>query len=156
MSKKTKKLLTFLLCTVLSITTIGLAVKVGKLETTKELTSVAYSTGGINVEDGTEVKNDYALRTDYLESAKFDEIIISKDAKITYQVFYFDNEKSLIGKTEALSVDLTEIPKTQNVVDVSTAVKYFRIMIIVPESEQKVTLLNKGDYVKQLTVTVKK
>lgn len=156
MSKKTKKFLTALLCVVLSVATIGLAVKVSKLQKTKELGAAAYSVGTLNVEDGKEAKSDYALRTGYQEAVKFDKIVIGKDAKITYQVFYFDADKNFIGKSEALAVDMEELPTTQTVGSDKKDVKYYRVVILVPETETKVSLLNKGDYAKQLTVTIKK
>ena len=61
MSKKTKKFLTALLCVVLSVATIGLAVKVSKLQKTKELGAAAYSIGTLNAEDGKETDRTYRI-----------------------------------------------------------------------------------------------
>lgn len=81
---------------------------------------------------------------------------MSDKAYVTYQVFYYDADKEYIGKTAVLSADLTELPKTQTVSGVLHNVKYYRVMVRIPESKDKVTLLNKGDYVKQITVTINK
>ena len=51
---------------------------------------------------------------------------------------------------------MEELPTTQTVGSDKKDVKYYRVVILVPETETKVSLLNKGDYAKQLTVTIKK
>ena len=81
---------------------------------------------------------------------------MGENAEITYRVFYYNADKDFIGKTEVLSADLTEIAKTQTVEEATENVKYFRVVIIVPEAKDDVTVFTMNDYVKQLTVTLNK
>lgn len=155
MSAKTKKMFTSLAIIGLIIAVIAIGVKVGKMEKTKELGVMSYAAGTLDT-NGKEATSDYALRTGFLEAKKFDKIVIDEKADITYQVFYYNADKELIYVTDSLNADLTEIPATKEVNSVTQKVSYYRVVIKVPESKDKVTLLNRNDYIKQLTVTVKK
>lgn len=155
MSAKTKKMFTSLAIIGLIIAVIAIGVKVGKMEKTKELGVTSYAAGTLDT-DGKEATSEYALRTGFLEAKKFDKIVIGENADITYQVFYYNADKELVYMTDSLNADLTEIPATKEVDSVTQKISYYRIVIKVPESKDKVTLLNRNDYIKQLTVTVKK
>lgn len=155
MSNKTKMTIIFVAIIALMAAVIGVGVKVSKIEKTKELGAMSYTIGTIDT-TGKEAKSDYALRTAYLEAKKFNKITIAENADITYQVFYYNADKEFIGKSNALSADMTEIPATQTVNSATENVKYYRVVILVPDTKDKVTLLNRGNYVKQLTVTVNK
>ena len=51
---------------------------------------------------------------------------------------------------------MTELPATQVVGDKTEDVKYFRVMVKIPAEKDKLTIFNKGDYIKQITVTVQR
>ena len=153
MKTKTKMTIIFVAIIALMAAVIGVGVKVSKIEKTKELGAMSYGTIDTT---GKEAKSDYALRTAHLEAKKFNKITIAENADITYQVFYYNADKEFIGKSNALSADMTEIPATQTVNSATENVKYYRVVILVPDTKDKVTLLNRGNYVKQLTVTVNK
>lgn len=135
---------------------LSVGIAVNKQTTTKELGVLSYEVGGLSETDGTEVDNDYRLRTNFKAADKFEKIEIAEDATITYSVFYYNAEKKLIGKTEDLKEDKTTLPLTQTVEDKAEEVKYFRVVIKANEEKEKITFFNKGDYTKQLTVTLSK
>lgn len=135
---------------------LSVGIAVNKQTTTKELGVLSYEVGGLSETDGTEVDNDYRLRTNFKAADKFEKIEIAEDATITYSVFYYNAEKKLIGKTEDLKEDKTTLPLTQTVEDKAEEVKYFRVVIKPNEEKEKITFFNKGDYTKQLTVTLSK
>ena len=135
---------------------LSVGIAVNKQTTTKELGVLSYEVGGLSETDGTEVDNDYRLRTNFKEADKFEKIEIIEDAAVTYSVFYYNAEKELIGKTEDLKEEKTTLPLTQTVEDKVEEVKYFRVVIKPNEEKEKITFFNKGDYVKQLTVTLSK
>lgn len=135
---------------------LSVGIAVNKQTTTKELGVLSYEVGGLSETDGTEVDNDYRLRTNFKAADKFEKIEIAEDATITYSVFYYNAEKKLIGKTEDLKEDKTNLPLTQTVEDKAEEVKYFRVVIKANEEKEKITFFNKGDYTKQLTVTLSK
>ena len=155
-SNKAKWIVTTLALIILAVTMLAIIVKVDGLTKTKELGSSAYTIGALDESDGAEVKNEYAIRTGFQESNKFNKIELTEKAFVTYQVFYYNADKEYIGKSTVLSAGLTEMPKTQTLSGVSHNVKYYRVMVKVPESKDKVTLLNKSDYAKQITVTINK
>ena len=155
-SNKAKGILTTMIFAIFAIMLVAVCFKVNGLAKMKDLGVFSYNIGAIDESDGAEVKNDYAIRTGFNDSSKFGKIELSDKAYVTYQVFYYDADKEYIGKTAVLSADLTELPKTQTVSGVLHNVKYYRVMVRIPESKDKVTLLNKGDYVKQITVTINK
>lgn len=156
LSRKTKRIISVIAILIALALGIFAAVKINKLEKTKNLGLTAYTIGGIGETDGKEASSDYALRTDYLEAAKFNKITLADKADVTYQVFYYDVEKNFVGKTDVQSAELNEISKTVTVSGASVNVKYFRVLVKIPESKDKVTLLNKNTYVKQITVTLDK
>lgn len=132
-------------------------IKIGKIEKTKELKTSAYTIGIIAEEDGTDAKNDYALRTkDYLSAAKFNNIAIKEDCGVTYQIFYYDENKAFIGKSGDLTSETTELPATQTVSETAKNVEYFRVVIKVTDNAKKLSIWNKADYVKKVTVTLNK
>ena len=153
---KAKWIVTAVALIILAVTMLAVIVKVNGLTKTKELGGSAYTIGALDESDGAEVKNEYAIRTGFQDSSKFSKIELTEKAFVTYQVFYYNADKEYIGKSTVLSAGLTEMPKTQTVSGVSHNVKYYRVMVKVPESKDKVTLLNKGDYAKQITVTINK
>lgn len=140
-----------LLCSIVGV----IAVKAANKDKSETLGSISYEIGAFDVTDGAEKADDHSLRSKFIEAKRFEKAELSADAKVTYTLYYFNADKEFIGKSEALTAITTELPATQKVGEVTENVKYFRVVITIPESEEKATLLNKGNYVKQLTVTLK-
>ena len=156
LKRRVRSILVALMALVALAVGIFAAVKVGKIEKTKDLGLTSYSVGSIAEASGAEEKSAHAIRTGFLKADKFNKITLGENAEITYRVFYYNADKDFIGKTEVQSADLTEIAKTQTVEEATENVKYFRVVIIVPEAKDDVTVFNMNDYVKQLTVTLNK
>ena len=135
-----------LLCSIVGV----IAVKAANKDKAETLGNISYEIGAFDVTDGAEKADDHSLRSKLIDAKRFESAELSADAKVTYTLFYFNADKEFIGKSEALTAKTTELPATQKV-----GVRYFRLVITIPESEEKATLLNKGNYVKQLTVTLK-
>lgn len=154
MSRKLKGILSAIGILLALALGIFAAVKIGKLEKTKELGTTAYSIGSID-EKGVEVDSDYALRTAYLDAAKFNSIKLIENPEITYKLFYYDADKKFLSSQVCVS-DKDEIAETVTVSEITKTVKYFRVVLVIPDGKEKVTLFNKGDYVKQITVTLNK
>lgn len=135
---------------------IALAVKVSKIdkqETDKELNALSYEIGTLDSTDGgKEIASDYALRTDFLEAEKFGKIEIQQNAKITYYIFYYDTDKNFLCASDEMTENLTEMPLEHPLLGVENT--YFRVVISIPTTENKVTIFNKGNYVKQLIVSM--
>lgn len=130
--------------------------KIGKIEKTKELGLTSFEIGTLNASDGKEAKSNFAFRTDYQKSAKFNKIELAEDADVTYVIYYYNADKKFIGKSNALSAATTELPATQTVDSASENVRYYRVAVLVPDTKDEVTLLNLNSYVKQITITVNK
>ena len=145
-----------LIITALLIAMVVAFVKIGKIEKTKDLILTDYSIGTLSAEDGAETKSDHAIRSKFLKADKFNKISLSEKADVTYQIYYFNADKEFIGKSAELSAETTELEATFTVDAATEKVKYFRVLIIVPEAKDEVTILNMNDYVKQITVTLNK
>lgn len=154
MSRKLKGFLSAIGILVALALGIFAAVKIGKLEKTKELGTTSFAIGSID-EKGAEIESDYALRTGFLEADKFNSIKLCDEPEITYKLFYYDADKKYLSTVVGVS-DLNEIAKTVTVNELTKTVKYFRVVLVIPEAKDKVTVFNKGDYVNQVTITLNK
>lgn len=155
MSRKLKGFLSAIGILVALALGIFAAVKIGKLEKTKELGTTSFAIGSID-EKGAEIESDYALRTGFLEADKFNSIVLAEKSEISYIVYYYDADKTFLSKTSVNLSDLNGIPEKVTANEIDTLVKYFRVVVRVPEAKDKVTVFNKGDYVKQITITLNK
>ena len=131
-------------------------VKIGKIEKTKDLGVTAFELGTLNAEDGKEAKSDFAIRSLYQKADKFNKITLAEDADVTYQIFYFNADKKFIGKSNALSAETTELADKFTVSGATENVRYYRVVVIVPDTKDEVTILNMGKYLEQITVTINK
>ncbi len=156
LKRKTRSLLLTVIIAVLLVTTVVAFVKISKIEKTKDLGVTAFEIGMLNAEDGKEAKSDFALRSSYQKADKFNKITLAEDADVTYQIFYFNADKKFIGKSNALSAETTELTKTFTVSGATENVRYYRVVVIVPDTKDEVTILNMGTYLKQITVTINK
>jgi len=114
----------------------------------KVLTAEDFQIGGINLTTGKlDSENEYALMTQNYH--KFDGAAIKfdgKDATTTYKVFFYNQDKEFIGKTDYLKVDYALTAPAETV--------YFRIML--NTDEMKATEKNIETLLAPLTVTIKK
>ena len=126
---------------------IGLWYKVDKMRGPEELSGAAYSIGLLD-ESGDYQKGDTAIYTRKAITVKGLTCTLAKDAKITYQLFFYDAKDKFISASGELSEDFdgTDIPKNAESV---------KIVITPTEDEDgKVSLVEVLGYAKQLTVTV--
>lgn len=156
LTRKLKRILMGVIVALLAVLVVVALVKIGKMEKTKELGVTSYTIGTISETDGKDAKSTNALRSDYQKAAKFNKIELAENADVTYQIFYYNADKKFIGKSAELTSETTELSKTFTVDSATENVRYYRVVIKVPSDKDDVTLLNKGEYVKQLTVTVNK
>lgn len=140
-----------LLCSIVGV----IAVKAANKDKAETLGNISYEIGAFDVTDGAEKADDHSLRSKLIDAKRFESAELSADAKVTYTLFYFNADKEFIGKSEALTANTTELPATQKVGEITENVRYFRVLISVPQDEDKVTVFNKGNFVKQLTLTLK-
>lgn len=154
--RKFKKIMLWVLIAALVTAVVVAFVKIRKIEKTKDVGTLSYTIGSLNVDDGKEIKDEHSLRSKHLSADKFNKIVIQDKPDVTYQIFYYNADKKFIGKSADLSADTTELEKTQTVETVTENVKYFRVVIKVTDTAKKVTIFNMNKYVKQVTVTLSK
>lgn len=154
--RKFKKIMLWVLIAALVTAVVVAFVKINKIEKTKDVGTLSYTIGSLNADDGKEIKDEHSFRTKHLSADKFNKIDIKDKADVTYQIFYYNEDKEFIGKSEDLSADTTELPATQTVNETTENVKYFRVVVKVTDTSKKVTVFNISKYVKQVTVTLNK
>ena len=150
LSSNIKWIITWVLVAMLTVAMIVAFVKIDKNEDTKTIgaNSLTYSVGiindsGIFVEDN---KTGIAMSSYYsVDGLTCD---LKEDAKITYSIFFYDEDKTFLESAKGLIEDFdgSEIPETA---------EYFRIMID-PTEDDEVKWYEVNGYAKQLTVTVNK
>ncbi len=143
-------ILTILLILALVGAVIGLAVKVSR-SASAELGGEAYSVGIIDAATGdVDSKKDTSIYTRKGLKADGLKCTLEKDAKITYQIFFYDKDEKFISATETLSADFDGkgIPEKAETC---------RIMITpTADEDNKVSLVEVLGYAAQLTVIVNK
>ena len=154
--QKFKKIMLWVLIAALVTAVVVAFVKISKVEKTKDVGTLSYTIGSLNADDGKEIKDEHSFRTKHLSADKFNKIDIKDKADVTYQIFYYNEDKEFIGKSEDLSADTTELPATQTVNETTENVKYFRVVVKVTDTSKKVTVFNISKYAKQVTVTLNK
>lgn len=153
---KVKRMLIGIAAMLALILGIVAVVRIGKIEKTKELGLTSFEIGALAAADGKETKSDYAIRSKMQKADKFNKITLAEGADVTYAIYYFNADKKFIGKSNALSAETTEL-ETKFTVDSATEnVRYYRVVVLVPDTKDEVTLLNMNNYLKQITVTVNK
>ena len=155
-SRKLKKIALCVVIAALVISSVVAFVKIGKIEKTKDVGVTSYSIGSLNADDGKEIKDERSLRSKILSADKFNKIDIKDKADVTYQIFYYNEDKKFIGKSEDLSADTTELPATQTVESATENVKYFRVVVKVTDTTKKVNAFTILKYLPKVTVTLNK
>lgn len=145
----------FVVLVAASLAVIGYKVK--KLEEPeRNLTVLEYEIGTISTVDGEEFDSGYALRSKMQEKDKFVKISVVDGGIVKYQVFCYNADKAFIGAGTVYENDITELPETMVLNSKIETVSYYRVLLIVPETEDMCTVTNMNGYVEQVNVTVKK
>ena len=143
-----KRILLIILSLAMAATIIGLAVTVSR-STAQKLGGEAYEIGLLTAE-GKEEKGDTAIRTRNGVAVDGLKCELEKDAKIKYQLFFYDKDGKFISASGELtaSYDGSGIPENAKTV---------KIMITPTADEDgKVSLLEVLGYADLLTVTTNK
>lgn len=128
---------------------VGLFIKLDRQTTTTTIGGEAYSIGTIDetgeyAEGDTSIYLRKAITTDGLKCE------LAKDAKIKYQIFYYDKDGKFVSASEELTADFdgTGIPETAETAKI----------VITPTADEdgKVSVVEVLGYASQLTVTVNK
>ncbi len=158
MKKNNKVTITSVVVALLLVAVIAVAIvmtntnnnlnkQIEDLKTEKTLTAEDFQVGGINEKGKLDSEEEYAIMT--MNYHKVDGVKIEfepEDTTILYKLFYYTQDKELIGKTEYLKADFAgTIP--ENAV-------YFRVMVNTDET--KATEDNKEALLAPLTITVQK
>lgn len=148
-SDKIKWIITLLVGLAIVGAIVGLFIKLDRQTTTTTIGGEAYSIGTIDetgeyAEGDTSIYLRNAITTDGLKCE------LAKDAKIKYQIFYYDKDGNFISASEELTADFdgTEIPETAETAKI----------VITPTADEdgKVSVMEVLGYASQLTVTVNK
>lgn len=137
----------FLIAIALVGAVVALFVKLDRQTTTTTLGGEAYEIGLLSAE-GKEEQGDTAIRTRQGVTVKGLKCELEKDAKIKYQLFFYDKDGKFISASEELTADYdgTGIPGNAESVKI----------VITPTADEdgKVSLIEILGYAVQLTVTV--
>lgn len=149
-SSRFKTILTFVLLTILSISVIGIGVKLNNMSTTKELPTYSFQRGYIN-ETG-------SCKTDDLTIGIYSDLITVDDLEIKvlkddvkYQINYYDENNNFLQS----STDLTSDYSSASDVSFPAEAKYVRIEIM-PNNGDVVTIGNYLVYASHLEITYSK
>ncbi len=122
--------------------------QIDDLRTEKVLTAEDFQVGGIDLTTGKlDSEDEFAFMTQNyhkLDGAKIE--FDNEDTTVEYRVFFYDNDKKLLGKTDALKVDYALTAPADTV--------YFRVMV--DTDETKATVDNAETLLAPLTITVQK
>lgn len=142
-----KHIVTWILVLVIFVTIIVLCVKVGKLDTTKEISSSAFTRGSLS-ESGKKAEDNTCIVMKNYESVDGLAITIDEDAEdIEYKVYFYDEEKDLISSTEVLDENFTSTSVPEDA-------EFFKVVIMTDGDE--IGLFQVSKYAKMLTITVNK
>lgn len=125
------------------VVTLGSVSALFKADEEKTLSVFSYERAA--VEAGKVYESDASIVSDYFSVNEM-VVDIDSDAKITYQIHFYDEDKEYVSSTEELSEDFT-----YEHAEGSTKV-YARIEIT-PTKDDEISWTEKFEYAKQLTVT---
>ena len=124
---------------------VVIAVRLGKIDKTRELRSTSWSIGRIDDTTGKVDSTDKSgLFTNTFLKVEELKVEVKENAKVTVQINFYTEDKTFIED----ATDLTSIPATA---------KYARIEIVPTEdNDGKVSIFERLGYIKQVTVTYTK
>lgn len=126
--------------------------KIGKLETTKTLSSLSFDIGTVSTTDGKNQESKQAIYLKDYEKLEDAKIEMKEDAKVTYKMFYYNANKEFISASEEFSVNYDKANNAEGAV-------YFRMVITPAQVDGEavtINLLNIAKYTNQISVTVAK
>ena len=128
----------------------GALVKATRLETTKQIGGSAFQIAAV-AEDGTiDKESDVSITSDLLKAEGL-KVELAEDAKVSYEIHWYNAEKVWQSSTGTQTGDFDG--------DVPEGIKYARIEITPvagADEDGKIGFFEKSSYVSQLTVTVNK
>lgn len=144
---KIKWVITFLVGIGLITSVAALTVKLNRQTTTTTIGGEAYSIGAIG-SDGLYFENDTSIYLRKAITTKGLKCELAEDAKIKYQLFYYDKDGKFISSSAEMTTDFDGV----GIPDAAESVK----IVITPTADEdgKVSLVEVLAYASQLTVTV--
>lgn len=129
---------------------VALGVNAIQNEPTKTLNSTHYAVGTIDTTTGKNVDSNLSFRMNDIQTTDGLVIDIADDAKVTYDIYFYNADKEFVGVQQDLAIDIAAQ-------DVSPEYEYFRITITPNQVDGEnvvCTLLNKITYtINQISVT---
>ncbi|MFQ6749341.1 MAG: hypothetical protein ACLRFR_00675 [Clostridia bacterium] len=129
---------------------VALGVNAIQNEPTKTLNSTHYAVGTIDTTTGENADSNLSFRMKDMQTTDGLVIDIKENAKVTYDIYFYNADKEFVGVQEDLAIDIA----TQ---DISPEYEYFRIAITPNQVDGEnvvCTLLNKITYTtNQISVT---
>lgn len=147
---KTLWIIAFTLIAILSVSMIFAFGRIMRNEKTKTLgqTAFTYEVGLLNATDGKEADGKTSIRTKNFYTVDGITCKLAEDAKITYRLFYYDEDEKFVSASNEFSADYdgSTVPATA---------KYFKVMIT-PTDDTEITFFEIGGYASQVEVTINK
>lgn len=129
---------------------VALGVNAVQNEPTKTLNSTHYAVGTIDATTGANADSNLSFRMKDMQTTDGLVIDIKENAKITYDIYFYNADKEFVGIQEDITIDFT----AENVAD---GYEFFRIAITPNQVDGEnvvCTLLNKITYTtNQISVT---
>ena len=144
-STKVKFIVVYVLIALLLVGLCATVITLDKQITTETVSVWAFKNGALDAE-GEYDESDGSIYMKNVESVDGLEIEVMEDAEVTYQIFFYDEDKEFLSASEELSADYVYAN------DVEGA-EYFRV-VITPTDDEEIGLFEKNGYAKQLTITI--
>ena len=144
-STKVKFLVVYVLIALLLVGMCATVITLDKQIETKTVSVWAFTNGALDAE-GEYDESDGSIYMKNVESVDGLEIEVMEDAEVTYQIFFYDEDKEFLSASGELSADYVYGN------DVEGA-EYFRV-VITPTDDEEIGLFEKNGYAKQLTITI--
>ena len=144
-STKVKFLVVYVLIALLLVGMCSTVITLDKQIETETVSVWAFKIGALDAA-GKYDESDGSIYMKNVESVDGLEIEVMEDAEVTYQIFFYDEDKALLSVSEELSADYVYA----NDVD---GAEYFRV-VITPTDDEEIGLFEKYGYAKQLTITI--
>ena len=144
-STKVKFIVVYVLIALLLVGLCATVITLDKQITTETVSAWAFSNGALDAE-GEYEESDGSIYMKNVASVDGLEIELMEDAEVTYQIFFYDEDKDYLSASAELTGDYVY----EN--DVEGA-EYFRV-VITPTDDEEIGLFEKNGYAKQLTITI--
>ena len=152
MRSKTKNILIFTAIALIFVMLAGVFAKLNNMETEKNVGSSAYSVGAISVDTGKNVESKMSIYMKDMQELDGAEIKLEDDAQISYNIYFYNEEKVFISATQNLTSDFDNSTAPEGAV-------YFKVQITpntVDGEAVEVSIFNVSKYAKQLNIVVAK